>query len=459
MIAEELHAHGVRLVLRHKPRSEKRVAHDLLESGDFRRLQPGARLDMEIEWYGLEETLRHDSSRLCETGNFRLRFRLRLKCRELLPNPRYFRIGPLGFVRTRTNRASRVFAGRLDRRAYSIRFHRRLFRRVCFRGGIKRGNKRHDGNGRVLSELVQLHGTFRSTCGKRATRFSNALRHILQRFGCLAPRVILGTALPFQRGGFLRELLFALKETGSVLRLQVLEFRLPGVAVAFKGVKVAVGNIDFSNNFRPLFLKFALLCSGLGEIDVRPSPCRADEALLRPKERIASALELAEESKARLDAVEAFTALVDGSKPVDKTGERLAIRLFEQLAEKLVEVPRLRRDFAVRLAGRENAADVAVCFDIVEETLRNGCRVLPDLREVAPGGKRLQALCELVAKGRTALRLAVVRILDHQRQVGDGSVRHAAPAVVGYVHASRRKTHANRHRPASFKRRQFKGGV
>ena len=116
---------------------------------------------------------------------------------------------------------------------------------------------------------------------------------------------------------------------------------MPGVAVAFKGVKVAVGNIDFSNNFRPLFLKFTLLCSGLGEIDVRPSPCRADEALLRPQERIASALELAEKSKARLDAVEAFAALVDGSKPVDKTGERLAIRLFEQLAEKLVEVPRL----------------------------------------------------------------------------------------------------------------------
>ena len=202
-----------------------------------------------------------------------------------------------------------------------------------------------------------------------------------------------------------------------------------------------------------------LLCSGLGEIDVRPSPCRADEALLRPKERIASALELAEESKTRLDAVEAFAALVDGPETVNKAGERLAIRLFEQLAEKLVEISRLGRDFAVRLAGRENAADVAVGFGVVEETLRDGCRVLSDLREVAPGWKRLQALCEFVAEGRTALHLAIVRILDHQRQVGDGSVRHAAPAVVGYVHARRRKTHANRHRPARFKRCQFKGGV
>ena len=100
-----------------------------------------------------------------------------------------------------------------------------------------------------------------------------------------------------------------------------------------------------------------------------------------------------------------------------------------------------------------------VGFDIVEETLRNGCRVLSDLREVAPARERLQPLRELVAERGTSLRLAIVRILDHQRQVGDRYIGHDAPAIVGHIHACRGKAHADGHGPARFQRRQFEGCV
>ena len=116
-------------------------------------------------------------------------------------------------------------------------------------------------------------------------------------------------------------------------------------------------------------------------------------------QRVAPALQLAKESEPCLYVVEALATLVYGAQTVNKAGKRLAIWLFEKLAEKLVEISRLGCDFAVRLADRQDTADVAVCFGIVEETLRHGGRVLSDLREVVSNRECLYPLRELVAEG------------------------------------------------------------
>ena len=153
--------------------------------------------------------------------------------------------------------------------------------------------------------------------------------------------------------------------------------------------------------------------------------------------------------------VEPFAAFVDGAEPVHKFREGVAPRLFEKLPEECVQIAGLGGDLSIRLAGRENAADVAVGLAVVEKAFRDCVGVLADLRVVAAAGEGFDAPGELLAPGG-----AGAAVLFHdEREVGDRRVRHAAPAVVGDVHVLHREADADGNRLARRGRGQFERGV